>query len=199
VRHRPLNAIPGTSIFQPSQNPGRLPTRRFGVIVIARRAITTSPEDELASGLSHGAILQLGDPDRVRQSKDGVATHHIHGRPTTLEPAFVLLERLIGSRPELAAEAHAEHRAKQREFTRRAHNVNLDLGAVLFDGLATVDPDSMDGPRFRLLRAARAGLPRHRRPRRPQDRRQRSSAWFSTSSAPPRRRRSRAASRARPR
>src|ERR671918_267896 len=45
-------------------------------------------------------------------------------------------------------EAHAEHRAQAREFTRRAHNVNLDLGAALLDGLATVDPDSMDVARF---------------------------------------------------
>lgn len=45
-------------------------------------------------------------------------------------------------------EADAEHRAQAREFTRRAHNVNLDLGAALLDGLATVDPASMDVARF---------------------------------------------------
>jgi ParB/RepB/Spo0J family partition protein len=45
-------------------------------------------------------------------------------------------------------EADAEHRAQAREFTRRAHNVNLDLGVALLDGLATVDPDSMDVARF---------------------------------------------------
>ncbi|MGH2799765.1 MAG: ParB/RepB/Spo0J family partition protein [Thermoleophilaceae bacterium] len=45
-------------------------------------------------------------------------------------------------------DADAEHRAQQREFTRRAHNVNLDLGAALLDGLATVDPDNMDVARF---------------------------------------------------
>jgi ParB/RepB/Spo0J family partition protein len=45
-------------------------------------------------------------------------------------------------------DADAEHRAQQREFTRRAHNVNLDLGAALLDGLATVDPESMDVARF---------------------------------------------------
>jgi hypothetical protein len=45
-------------------------------------------------------------------------------------------------------DADAEHRAQQREFTRRAHAVNLDLGAALLDGLATVDPASMDVARF---------------------------------------------------
>jgi hypothetical protein len=47
--------------------------------------------------------------------------------------------------------ADAEHRAQQREFTRRAHAVNLDLGAALLDGLATVDPDNMDVARFFVL------------------------------------------------
>ena len=45
-------------------------------------------------------------------------------------------------------DADAEHRAQQREFTRRAHTVNLDLGAALLDRLATVDPASMDVARF---------------------------------------------------
>ena len=45
-------------------------------------------------------------------------------------------------------DADAEHRAQAREFTRRAHAVNLDLGAALLDGLATVDPASMDVARF---------------------------------------------------
>jgi hypothetical protein len=48
-------------------------------------------------------------------------------------------------------EADAEHRAQAREFTRRAHNVNLDIGAALLDQLATVDPDSMDVARFFVL------------------------------------------------
>src|SRR5688500_13866968 len=45
-------------------------------------------------------------------------------------------------------DADAEHRAQAREFTRRAHAVNLDLGAALLDRLATVDPASMDVARF---------------------------------------------------
>jgi hypothetical protein len=45
-------------------------------------------------------------------------------------------------------EVDAEHRAQQREFTRRAHLVNLDLGAALLNQLATVDPASMDVARF---------------------------------------------------
>ncbi len=45
-------------------------------------------------------------------------------------------------------EADVEHRAQAREFTRRAHNVNLDLGAALLDGLAAVDPASIDVARF---------------------------------------------------
>ena len=45
-------------------------------------------------------------------------------------------------------DADAEHRAQTREFTRRAHAVNLDLGTALLDGLATVDPASMDVARF---------------------------------------------------
>ena len=45
-------------------------------------------------------------------------------------------------------EADAEHRAQARELTRRAHAVNLDLGAALLDGLATVDPASTDVARF---------------------------------------------------
>jgi ParB/RepB/Spo0J family partition protein len=45
-------------------------------------------------------------------------------------------------------EADVEHRAQTREFTRRAHNVNLDLGTALIDGLAAVDPADMDVARF---------------------------------------------------
>ena len=45
-------------------------------------------------------------------------------------------------------EADVEHRAQAREFTRRAHNVNLDLGAALLDELAAVDPASIDVARF---------------------------------------------------
>jgi ParB/RepB/Spo0J family partition protein len=45
-------------------------------------------------------------------------------------------------------DADAEYRAQAREFTRRAHNVNLDLGAALLDQLATVDPASIDVARF---------------------------------------------------
>jgi ParB/RepB/Spo0J family partition protein len=45
-------------------------------------------------------------------------------------------------------ETDVDHRAHAREFTRRAHNVNLDLGAALLDGLAAVDPASMDVARF---------------------------------------------------
>jgi ParB/RepB/Spo0J family partition protein len=45
-------------------------------------------------------------------------------------------------------EADVDHRAQAREFTRRAHNVNLDLGAALLDQLAAVDPTDMDVARF---------------------------------------------------
>jgi ParB/RepB/Spo0J family partition protein len=45
-------------------------------------------------------------------------------------------------------DADVEHRAQAREFTRRAHNVNLDLGTALLDGLAAVDPASIDVARF---------------------------------------------------
>jgi hypothetical protein len=48
-------------------------------------------------------------------------------------------------------DADAGHRAQAREFTRRAHTVNLDLGAALLDQLAAVDPDSMDVARFFAL------------------------------------------------
>lgn len=41
-----------------------------------------------------------------------------------------------------------EHRGELREHATRAHGVNLDLGAALLDGLATVDPASMDVARF---------------------------------------------------
>lgn len=41
-----------------------------------------------------------------------------------------------------------EHRAELREHAVRAHGVNLDLGAALLDGLASVDPASMDVARF---------------------------------------------------
>src|SRR5688500_3795640 len=48
-------------------------------------------------------------------------------------------------------DADAEHRAQAREFTRRAHAVNLDLGTALLDQLATVDPASMDVARVFVL------------------------------------------------
>ena len=38
----------------------------------------------------------------------------------------------------------AEHRAQVREHATRAPGVNLDLGAALLDGLATVDPGSLE-------------------------------------------------------
>jgi ParB/RepB/Spo0J family partition protein len=45
-------------------------------------------------------------------------------------------------------ELEAEHRASAREFKRRAHGTNLDLGAALLQKLATVDPANMDVARF---------------------------------------------------
>ncbi len=42
----------------------------------------------------------------------------------------------------------AEHRAKMRELTVRAHATNLDLGAALLTGLANVKPEDMDVARF---------------------------------------------------
>jgi ParB/RepB/Spo0J family partition protein len=48
--------------------------------------------------------------------------------------------------PQQAREA--EHRAAMRELSRRAHATNLDLGAALVKGLATVKPDDMDVARF---------------------------------------------------
>jgi hypothetical protein len=45
----------------------------------------------------------------------------------------------------------AEHRAQQREFARRAHAVNLDVGAALLGGLSTIEPASMDVARFFVL------------------------------------------------
>jgi ParB/RepB/Spo0J family partition protein len=45
-------------------------------------------------------------------------------------------------------EADAGYRASTREHARRAHAVNLDLGAALLDQLATVDPANVDVARF---------------------------------------------------
>jgi ParB/RepB/Spo0J family partition protein len=45
-------------------------------------------------------------------------------------------------------ELDIEHRAQAREFARRAHGVNLDLGAALLNGLSIVDPADMDVARF---------------------------------------------------
>jgi ParB/RepB/Spo0J family partition protein len=42
----------------------------------------------------------------------------------------------------------AEHRARVRQLTARAHGTNLDLGAALLQKLATVDPGEMDVARF---------------------------------------------------
>lgn len=42
----------------------------------------------------------------------------------------------------------SEHRTAMRELTRRAHATNLDLGAALVNGLATVKPDDIDVARF---------------------------------------------------
>ena len=62
-------------------------------------------------------------------------------------------ERKSASRRERTPreDADTEHRAQQREFTRRAHTVNLDLGAAMLDGLAAVDPASIDVARFFVL------------------------------------------------
>jgi hypothetical protein len=38
----------------------------------------------------------------------------------------------------------SEHRANLRELTRRAHGVNVDLGAALLNDLAAVAPDDLD-------------------------------------------------------
>src|SRR3954470_18669797 len=58
-------------------------------------------------------------------------------------------------------EADVEHRAQAREFTRRAHNVNLDLGAALLDGLAAVDPASIDVARFFAFGLLGPGTPNY--------------------------------------
>jgi hypothetical protein len=48
-------------------------------------------------------------------------------------------------------EAQREESRQLREIAERAHGVNLDLGASLLNGLATVDPASMDVARFFVL------------------------------------------------
>ncbi|MFZ0381464.1 MAG: hypothetical protein WCD11_05695 [Solirubrobacteraceae bacterium] len=48
-------------------------------------------------------------------------------------------------------EARREESCQLREIAERAHGVNLDLGASLRNGLATVDPASMDVARFFVL------------------------------------------------
>jgi hypothetical protein len=50
-----------------------------------------------------------------------------------------------GERPaDPVADAQREEQHQLRELSERAHGVNLDLGAGLLTGLATVDPSDMD-------------------------------------------------------
>ncbi len=50
-----------------------------------------------------------------------------------------------------AAEARRDEQRAVREIAERAHGVNLDLGASLLNGLATIDPSDMDVARFFCL------------------------------------------------
>ena len=49
------------------------------------------------------------------------------------------------------ADARREEQRQLRELSEQAHGVNLDLGAGLLTGLATVDPSDMDVARFFVL------------------------------------------------
>ncbi len=51
-------------------------------------------------------------------------------------------------------EAHREESRQLREIAERAHGVNLDLGASLLNGLAAVDPASIDVVIWRRRRAS---------------------------------------------
>jgi ParB/RepB/Spo0J family partition protein len=117
-------------------------------------------EAELDQARAAGVLLEL---DRTQVILDrGVYRELVKAavartvedlRARATERASEQRERKTASRRERTPreETDAEHRAQQREFTRRAHNVNLDLGAALLDGLATVDPDNMDVARFYCL------------------------------------------------
>ena len=117
-------------------------------------------EAELDQARAAGVLLELDrtqvilDRDVYRELvKAAVARTVDDLRTCATERASEQRERKTASRRERTPreDADTEHRAQAREFTRRAHNVNLDLGAALLDGLATVDPDNMDVARFFVL------------------------------------------------
>jgi ParB/RepB/Spo0J family partition protein len=57
-------------------------------------------------------------------------------------------ERAAGRTVDPAAEARREHGRRMRQLAEQAHGANLDLGRSLMNGLACVDPASMDVARL---------------------------------------------------
>jgi hypothetical protein len=119
-------------------------------------------EAEIDQARAAGVLLELGRTQVILDRgvyrelvKAAVASTVEDLRTRALERASEQRERKSasggGRERTPREEADAEHRAQTREFTRRAHLVNLDLGAALLDQLATVDPASMDVARFFVL------------------------------------------------
>lgn len=113
-------------------------------------------EPELDQARAAGVLLELGgrafifDRDLYREV---VRAAIIRVRDELQARAAHLAEEKVqarsGQRERTPSEQlEGDHRAVMREHTARAHNVNLDIGAALVDGLATVDPANMDVARF---------------------------------------------------
>jgi ParB/RepB/Spo0J family partition protein len=125
---------------------------------------------------AHGApTIRFGEVEVDQARAAGVLIEFEHGNPVITDRALyreLVKQAIARTRDELqtakdAADAdrgsrhskgqaertpqqklEAEHRASVREFTRRAHATNLDLGSALLTQLATVDPGDMDVARF---------------------------------------------------
>jgi ParB/RepB/Spo0J family partition protein len=114
-------------------------------------------EADLDQARAAGVLLELGrtrvilDRGVYRELVKAAVARTVEDlRARASERATEQRERKTASRRERTPreQLEAEHRAQGREFARRAHSVNLDLGAALLDKLACVDPADLDVARF---------------------------------------------------
>jgi hypothetical protein len=87
-------------------------------------------------------------------AKDGIKTgvEQLREKATTVETERKEARRRTNDTPADPLDEAAQEESRQlREIAERAHGANLDLGTSLLNGLATVDPASIEVARFFVL------------------------------------------------
>ena len=129
---------------QINQSPYGPPTVRFtdaeidqaraaGVLIELERTVPIITDRALYRELCKLAIKRTTEELRARVAEVAEERKHARAAGRPIDPE---------------AEARREHGRRMRQLAEQAHGVNADLGRSLMNGLATVDPASMDVARL---------------------------------------------------